>query len=182
MAPVERTEIVDRLERSRQEFLAALAGITEPHAAARPDAERWSVLDCVEHVTTVEEYFLGKLKASEKLAAPRIDKEKEAILSARIPDRSARIKAPAAVVPAGRFTTLAEALEQFNAGRTASVRFAEDRSDDLYFLASEHPRFGTMNGVELMIAIAGHARRHAAQIRETRDALEGPTGAPRTGD
>jgi hypothetical protein len=33
-------------------------------------------------------------------------------------------------------------------------------------LAVEHPRFGTVNGVGLLVLMAGHARRHAAQIRE----------------
>lgn len=172
MAPKERAEIVEDLERSRQEFIAALAGLTESQANARPDPERWSVLDCVEHVTTVEERFQGWLNAAKKLDAPRIDKDKEAGLMARVPDRSTRVKAPEAVVPAGRFTTLEQALEQFNAGRTRSIQFAEDRCDDLYCLASEHPRFGPVNGVELLIIIAGHSRRHAAQIRETRAALE----------
>ena len=102
----ERTEIVENLERSRQEFLAAVAGLTESQAKVRPDPERWSVLDCVEHVATVEERFLGWLEKAEKLDAPRVDKEKEAGLMARVPDRSTRVKAPEAVVPTGRFTTL----------------------------------------------------------------------------
>jgi len=172
MAPKERSEIVENLERSRQEFIEAVAGLTEAQANARPDPERWSVLDCVEHVTTVEERFQGWLNAAKRLDAPRIDKDKEAGLMARVPDRSTRVKAPEAVVPAGRFTTLEQALEQFNTGRTRSIQFAEDRCDDLYCLASEHPRFGPVNGVELLIIIAGHSRRHAAQIRETRAALE----------
>jgi uncharacterized damage-inducible protein DinB len=172
MAPQERTEIVDNLERSRQEFIAALSGISEAQAKERPDPARWSVLDCVEHVTIVEERFLGWLKAAEKLDAPRVDKEKEAGLMARIPDRSARAQAPEAVVPNGRFPTLAEALDRFNAGRTQSIQFAGERCDELYCLAAAHPRFGPMNGVEFLIIIAGHARRHAAQIRETRAALE----------
>lgn len=172
MAPKERSEIIEDLERSRQEFIEALAGLTESQANARPHPERWSVLDCVEHVTTVEERFQGWLNAAKKLDGPRIDKDKEAGLLARVPDRSTRVKAPEAVVPAGRFTTLEQALEQFNAGRTRSIQFAEDRCDDLYCLASEHPRFGPVNGVELLIIIAGHSRRHAEQIRETRAALE----------
>src|ERR1700684_2377783 len=106
MAPTERTEIVENLERSRQELIAALAGLSESQANLRPDPERWSVLDCVEHVATVEERFLGWLEAGQKLDEPRIDKEKEAGLMARVPDRSTRVKAPEAVVPAGRFTTL----------------------------------------------------------------------------
>jgi hypothetical protein len=172
MAPKERTEIVDNLERSRQEFMDAVAGLTETQAKARPDPERWSVLDCVEHVATVEERFLGWLEAAEKLDAPRVDKEKEWGLMARVPDRSVRVKAPDAVAPAGRFQTLAEALDRFNAGRARSIRFAEDRCDDLYCLAAAHPRFGPVNGVELLIITAGHSRRHAEQIRETRAALE----------
>jgi hypothetical protein len=171
MAPKEKTEIVDQLERSRQEFMAAVAGLTESQAKVRPDPERWSVLDCVEHVTSVEERFLGFLLKAEKRDIPSIDKEKEAGLTARIPDRSTRVKAPEAVVPNGRFKTLAEALDQFNAGRTRSVQFAEERGEELYCLASAHPRFGPMNGVEFLIIIAGHSRRHAEQIRETRAAL-----------
>ena len=174
MAPKERTELADHLERSRQELMAALAGLTESQAKVRPDPERWSVLDCVEHVASVEERFLGFLQNAEKLEAPRVDKEKEAALMARVPDRSTRARSPEAVLPAGRFATLAEALEQFDAGRARTVRFAEDRCDDLYSLAAAHPRFGPMNGVEMLIIIAGHARRHAEQIRETRAALEKP--------
>ncbi len=172
MAPHERSEIVQNLERSRQEFIAAVAGLTESQAKARPDPARWSVLDCVEHVTSVEERFQGWLNAAKKLDAPRIDKEKEAGLMARVPDRSTRVNAPEAVLPTGRFLTLEQALEQFNAGRTRSVQFAEDHCDDLYCLASEHPRFGPVNGIELLIIIAGHSRRHAEQIKETRAALE----------
>jgi uncharacterized damage-inducible protein DinB len=172
MAPKERSEIVENLERSRQQFLAVVAGLTEEQAKLRPGPERWSVLDCVEHVTTVEERFLGWLQASQKLDEPRVDKEKEATLTARLPDRSTRVKAPEAVLPSGRFTTLEQALEQFNAGRNRSVQFAEDRCDDLYCLAGEHPRFGPLNGVEFMIIIAGHSLRHGEQIRETRAALD----------
>jgi len=172
MDPREQTEIVQNLERSREEFLHAVAGITESQAKARPDPERWSVLDCVEHVIIVEERFLSRLEAAEKRDAPLIDKGKEATLMARVPDRSVRAKSPEAAVPGGRFATLEQALEQFNAGRTRSIRFAEDRWDDLYCLAGEHPRFGQLNGVEFMIIIAGHSRRHGEQIRETRAALE----------
>lgn len=172
MAPQERTELVQNLERSRQEFLAALDGLSESEAKARPDPARWSVLDCVEHVTIVEERFLGFLEAAEKLDTPRIDKEKEARLMTTMPDRSTRFHAPEAVQPNGRFQTLAQAREQFNAGRARSIQFAQDRCDDLYCLASMHQRLGPMNGVEFLILIAQHGRRHTEQIRETRAALQ----------
>jgi uncharacterized damage-inducible protein DinB len=172
MAPEERTEIVEHLERSRQEFMAAVSGVNEEQAKVRPDPDRWSVLECVEHVTSVEERFLGFLKVAPKTDTPSVDKEQEAGIMVRITDRSTRLQSPEIARPTGRFTTLAQALDQFNAGRTHSIQFAQDRSGDLYYLASEHPRLGPMNGAEFLILIAAHARRHAAQIREVRAALE----------
>lgn len=171
MAPETRSEILQMLEDSRQEFNDSVAGLSEAQAQASPAAGRWSVLQCVEHVTVVEERFLGRLEQAPLLPEPRVDQQKEADLIARIPNRSARAEAPEAVWPAGRFPTLAEALAQFNAGRARTLRFAEQRAADLHSLATEHARFGPMNGIEMLLIIAGHGRRHAAQIRETREAL-----------
>jgi hypothetical protein len=177
MAPQEKTEIVQNLERSRDEFLASFAGMSDSQARLRTDPERWSVLDCVEHVAIVENRFLGWLRDAKKLDAPQVDKQKEAGFAARVPDRSMRVKAPEAVVPAGRYGTLEEALAEFHAARVRSLEIANEQGDALYLLAAEHPRFGPVNGVELMIIMAGHSRRHAEQIRETRAAL-GQAAAP----
>lgn len=171
MAPQEKTEIVNNLERSREEFLAALEGLTEAQAKIKPGPDRWSVLECLEHVTFVEDRFYGWLEKAPKLDQPRRDREKEIRLMAMIPDRSVRANSPEAALPTGRWT-LQEAIDEFNARRTRAIRFAEERSNDLYSLATEHPRFGPVNGVELLIIVAGHSRRHAEQIRETRAALE----------
>lgn len=171
MAPQERNEIVHNLERSREEFLEAVAGLTDEQAKMKPGPERWSVLECVEHVAFVEERFLGWLDQAEKLDARRMDREKELRLMAMIPDRSVRVKAPEAVIPTGQYTTLEDATARFKAMRARSIQFAE-KPGDLYCLASEHPRWGPVNGVELLIIIAGHSRRHGEQIREIRAELE----------
>ena len=99
MSPAERTEIVEMLEQSREEFRAALAGVSESLAATRPEAERWSVLECVEHVATVEEMFLKRLASGEHTEAPPEDNAKEASIAVRIVDRSTRRQAPETVLP-----------------------------------------------------------------------------------
>ena len=172
MSPAERTEIVDMLEQSREDFRAAVAGVSESLAKTRPEAERWSVLDCVEHVATVEEMFLKRLAGGEYTEAPPEDKAKEASLATRIVDRSSRRQAPETVLPKGRFASLAEGLEQFEVARGRSLQFAQERAADLYTLASMHPAFGPLNDVEALIIIASHSRRHAEQIREARAAIE----------
>jgi len=172
MAPEERSEIVQILENSRQEFNAAASGFAESQAKISPEEGRWSVLQCVEHVVVVEDVFFGRLQGAERMPAPRVDKQKEAELVARVPNRTTRAQAPEHVRPSDRFATLAEAIEQFNASRARTIRFAQERGDDLYSMASEHPRFGPINGIELLVIMAGHARRHAEQIREVRSTLE----------
>jgi len=168
MTPEQRTDLVEALEKSRQEFQAAAADVSEEHARAKPEPGRWSVLECVEHVTVVEERFLGRLEAAPRLESPRVDKEKEAELAVRVPNRTTKAEAPEPVRPTGRFSSLAEALDQFHAARDRTIRFTQDRAGDLHWLALEHPRFGPLNGAEFIVLIAGHARRHAAQIQEVK--------------
>ena len=165
MAPQERIDIVQVLEDGRREFNAA-AAVPESLASACPEPGRWSVLECVEHVGTVEDRFLGWLQNAKRMESPRVDPEREADLAVRVRDRTNRVEAPQVVRPAGRFTSLAEALAYFNAARSRTIQFAEERAADLYSLAADHPRFGALNGVELLVLMAGHALRHADQIRE----------------
>ncbi len=171
MHPQEQLELIEILEASRADFNAAAAEVPDSKAAITPEAGRWSILQCVEHVTVVEDRFLTWMQNAPRLESMRVDKAKEADLLARVPDRTARAQAPEAVRPASRFATLAEAMQEFNAARTRTVEFAKQRGADMYRLSLEHPRFGPMNGAEFLMVVAGHSRRHAAQIREARAAL-----------
>jgi hypothetical protein len=166
-----RTEMVEELEASRKVFNNAAGGLSESQAGTSPAAGRWSVLQCVEHVATVEERFQGFLERAGRRDLPSIDPQKEAGLMARVTDRTARAEAPEPVRPSGRFSSLQEAVEGFNAARTRTIAFALERAADLPALDCHHQRFGALNGRELCMIMAGHARRHAEQIREIRAAL-----------
>ncbi len=171
MGPENRTEIVQILKDSQQEFLETVSGLSEAEGQAHPEAGRWSVLECVEHVTGVEERFLGRLEKAPREGAPAMNPRNEAELLARVPNRTSRVQAPEPVRPTGRFQSLAEAVEQFKLARARTIAFAEQQGVDLYSMAESHPRFGPLNGVEMLIVIAGHGRRHTQQIRELRTAL-----------
>jgi DinB superfamily len=59
MAPREKSEIVQCLEDSRADFRAVAEGVSEVQATVRPAPEKWSVLECVEHIVVAEGRFLG---------------------------------------------------------------------------------------------------------------------------
>src|SRR5215467_171684 len=163
MAPKDQSQIIQDLESSREDFKTAVDGLSEASATIRPAPDRWSVLECVEHVVTVEERFHGRLDNEARVDAPRPDKEKETRLAIAVVDRTTRAQAPEPVQPKGRFQTLIEAVEAFHAARDRSIRLAGERGEQVYSVAWQHPRFGLLNGGELLVLIAGHCRRHAAQ-------------------
>ncbi|MEO5922711.1 MAG: DinB family protein [Bryobacteraceae bacterium] len=158
------------LEDGRQDVVASVLNLPDELAAIKPGPEKWSVLECLEHIVAVEERFLGFL-ANGAVIVPTPSDDKEAQLSARVRDRSDRVQAPEAVVPTGRYTSVEEALTAFQRVRDLSVRVAQERGDALYGIGVKHGRFGDINGSELVHVLASHACRHAAQIRETRAAL-----------
>jgi hypothetical protein len=165
--------LIELLESGRQDVLDAVDGLTEGDALAKPSPDRWSVLECMEHVVIVEERFQGWLENGP--AIPSVPKpENESRLFNMVTDRSSRVTAPEAVVPSGRFLALKEALLAFNAARDRSVSLVKEHGDALYTIGARHGRFGELNGVEVVHLMAGHARRHAAQIRELGQAASDP--------
>jgi len=64
MTPETAPDLIRMLTDSRRELNEAAAGFTDAEAAATPQAGGWSALECVEHVTFVEERFLGRIAAA----------------------------------------------------------------------------------------------------------------------
>lgn len=170
MAPEQEIEIIKILEQSREDLHSAVKGVNDAESRTRPAEGRWSVLECLEHVATVERRFLSRLESAGQLESS-IDPQREAGVLAMVTDRSQRRQAPEPVQPAGRFASLADALADFDSTRAAVIRFAQAHHAELRTLGAEHALFGRVTGYELMLIIAGHPCRHAAQIREARVAL-----------
>lgn len=167
MSPERRAEIVDLLEQSRQAFHEAAEAVHAELAHRRLAEDAWSPLDIAEHVVLAENgmfRILGMAKPDETAAENR---EKEAALGKMIVNRAKPVPSPDRVKPAGRFPTLADALAQFDEARQRTIVFARETEHDLFGITAQHPFFGAVNGYELLIIMAGHARRHAAQIAET---------------
>lgn len=129
------------------------------------------MLECMEHIAIVEDRFLGWILNGRTESAPERSWERQTKLFTMITDRSYRVQAPETALPVGRFATLQEAVDAFIAARQATINLHNERGQALYEVAATHPRFGEMNGADVMHVAAAHARRHADQIRETREAL-----------
>jgi uncharacterized protein YjbI with pentapeptide repeats len=162
--------LVEILESGRQDFLEAVSQITSDQASTQPSPSAWSVLNCIEHVIAVESRFLSWIARGANVT-PHRDSDREIKLFTLIRNRETKVEAPEAVRPSGRIKSLDEGIVAFNAARDRGILFVRERGDALYSVCANHPRFGTVNGVEVMHLIDGHARRHADQIREISEVL-----------
>ncbi len=154
---------VSILEAGRLDFLEA---VRSAPAGRRASADAgWTVLECIEHVIAVERRYLDWLADGTATATQRRP-ERELQLLGMIRSRGTKVEAPAVFQPVGRFKTLDAAVAEFQTVRDRSVRTARDVGEGLYSISVRHPRFGGVNGAELMQLMDGHARRHADQIRE----------------
>jgi uncharacterized damage-inducible protein DinB len=167
----DREQILKLLAESRDALLAAAAGLSDEQAKIRPAPDRWSVLDCVEHVAFVEHGLFTLLTANLVPAEPSGDRSREALFLREATNRARKFTAPERAHPTGKFLTLAAALEKFCQARARSTEFVEHCELDLRAHSAPHPVLGSVTGQEFLIVLALHPARHAAQIREVRQTL-----------
>jgi len=172
MTEHEGLEILDSLERGPGVLLDALQGVTGELAERVPGPEKWSILQCVEHMALSEEYLVSRLLAAEQVSAPLVDREREAKLIARATDPSKPAKAPEPAAPRGTFATLQEALQNLLSSRRRAVQFAQDHvQEDLRCWITSCLPFGKVNCQEVLLLTAAHMVRHAKQIEEIKALL-----------
>ena len=168
----ERASILDSLLTGRDALAASLRGVTDELAIRTPGQDRWSILQCLDHVAVVEDYLFGQIVIATEADGAVGSPEREARIRERAADRSRPIAAPAEGTPSGRFATVAEALNHFLESRARTIEFVETTAADLRMQVTTHPLIPKVNCYEVLLMIAAHPHRHAQQIAEIRAALE----------
>ena len=157
--------LAETLEAGRRDFLEAARGLDAGQAGVRAGDGGWSAVECIEHVIAVEDRYLEWMKNAAP-EGPRRDREREFRLFNIARSRLTKVEAAEAVRPRGRLRTLEEAIEAFRAARARSIAWVREKGGEMYSIGVKHPRFGRLNGAEIVQLMDAHARRHAEQMRE----------------
>jgi DinB superfamily len=165
----ERQSILAKLRETRKAFLDEVHGVSEDQARWKPAPERWSILECAEHVAVAERRMLDRLtKEARPLARAVARPGREDEILAGGTDRTKKFKAPEGAAPAGRFATLAEAVRAFDANRSETIAYIEGCREELRSRETVHPLFGSITAQECLALLTIHSARHALQVREVR--------------
>jgi len=170
---IDKQFLLALLQETREIFLHSFAGVTEEQSRMKPAPDCWCVLDTVEHLTTAETIQL-KLISTHRTPRPADAPNREQAFLHMIPNRTHKMESPEGARPIGRFATLADAAEQFRTTRAGVIQFLEQYTEDLRTseVKHPHPAAGMVSICEMLVAMAMHAKRHAAQIEEIRTRLD----------
>ena len=180
MDNLERERVLRYLADSRDMLLSAADGLSAEQRCFRAAEDRWSVADCIEHLSVVENFILTTI---ERMLAEAPGAEKpdtggkdEAVLT-KVPGRGVRVKGPAAVMPTGRWPDFEELLGVFESTRERTVAFAGATQADLRAVAFPHPILGPLDGYQWLLFLAAHCERHVKQMEEVKSDPAFPTTA-----
>lgn len=172
MEATERELVVEQLAESRERLVLTVEGLSEEQRSFRPAQDRWSIADCIEHVTVVEDFVLGKIQQALQ-SSPEPERRDEArgkdqIVLEKVPAREQRVKGPEAVMPQGRWRVFEELVRNFEATRERSVRFSAVTQGDLRCHFFPHPILGSLDCYQWLLFLSAHCERHVRQMEEVK--------------
>jgi uncharacterized damage-inducible protein DinB len=139
MTPAERDKLLKNLEESRERLLLTAKNLSREQLHYRPAPDRWTVAECLEHISLVETRVLGAIHKT--------------------------LEAPEPLVPTGRWPD-DQLLNEFEGTRQQTRAFAVSTTADLRHHFYKHPALGELDLYQWMILIAAHCDRHRVQSEE----------------
>ncbi len=170
ISPAERQYLVAELTDTRNAFLLSIRGLTKEQWTYKATPDRWSVEECAEHLILAEPLLFADAKRMlEGPAIPRLasaTSDGDHLQVAKMLDRTATAKAPAAITPSGLFATPEQAAAEFSKRRDATIAYAASTPDPLRTHGGDGPAGDTNDAYQVLLLLAAHSGRHTAQILE----------------
>ena len=166
----ERKFAVDHLNKTRTDLMDAVKGLSEAQLNFKADTGRWSVLECVKHITLtsagIYDMMQGTLKMPNDSGLKASVSDEQFIKM--IEDRSHKAQAAEPFKPVhSTYKNLDETLKAFNEGRNSLITYVNTTDDDLRNHMAKLP-FGNADAYQIILLISAHTNRHTQQINEVK--------------
>jgi uncharacterized damage-inducible protein DinB len=175
VSDAELAKLLELYDSAQDGLMARLTGMTDEQWTFKPRPERWSVAECVEHITRAEDALLASIQ--EMLETPP-DPEwhaktdgKLALLEQYVPNRGPQgrggVQAPEEIRPTEQWSRR-RGITEFYATHGKVRSFVETMRRDIKdrTLESTVPVFNWLNGHDRLHSLGLHIVRHTRQIAE----------------
>jgi hypothetical protein len=168
----ERKEALNYLKSTKKDLLNAVKGLSEAQLNFKTAPDRWSIAECLEHITLSEMglwqmYRGGMQQPADPAKRAGIKVTNEQIIKG-LSDRSRKATAPEVAVPKGTFQSYEATFAAFNKSRDGLIEYIKTTDADLKNHTLQHPIFKTVDARQFILAIAAHGKRHTLQIEEVK--------------
>jgi len=168
----DRQFLLSGLKSTQVELMKTVEGLNEVQIAFKPDSNKWSIAEVLEHLGTFEEILHWDLFSNqytpEQSGFTSNVLGKDSIMLAYATDTT-KGKSPPAAVPLGRFTTLDELKNYFGYHRAAVIKLIENSSADFrkhyIYRPSEWGDWAVRDLHQYTIVYITHTTRHTDQIK-----------------
>jgi uncharacterized damage-inducible protein DinB len=147
-------EQLARLERTADDFAAAIAGVPDAVLAKRPDGKNWSAKEVVCHVRDTEESFMARFQAIMAMDEPKFLPVE--------PDRWALERQYLR-------NDATEALQAFRARRDECLKFLLGLQPEQWERGGTHATRGRMTLKDFVALMAWHDDNHLDQLKRALD-------------
>lgn len=170
--PLERR--LERLERTADEFAAAIRNRSDADLSRRPDAKNWSATEIVCHLRDIEELCMMRFRTMLAVDDPKV------LVAGATPANSAEWGIVGSELPVDPERWAEErqylrndatlALDAFRRRRQESLEFLGRLTPGQWQRGSIHPTLGRLTFADWTALLAGHDDNHLSQLQR---ALEG---------
>ena len=169
LSKADRGKAAASLKATQKALAKAVKGLNSTQLNYKPDADTWSVAECIEHLTKSEEGLTMLVQGTLKEAAnPEMRSEvkmSDEQVYGMITDRSNKIKTRPELEPKNSFGTVDGSFDAFNKKRKANIKYVKKTEDDLRNHFYDFP-FGKVDSYQIIMFMSGHTERHTKQILE----------------
>lgn len=178
LTDIEKTKMKEVLHNSFLKFNATVNNLSEAQLNFRQSADKWSIAECIEHITLAELEFpkileREMLKPANPELRSKINIQDDAIQSKMV-SRKWKAKSPEIFKPSNKFANTKEAITAFQNQRNNTIAYVETTKDDLRNRYWKHPLTGTIDLYQTLLLMSAHLERHVAQMEEIKQAVGFP--------
>ncbi len=162
------------LEDTRNALVDSVVGLSAQQWEFKPAQDRWSIAEIVAHLVIIEgriHALIGRMGEAPEPPPEWDQAEMDARILREVPDRSAKVQAPAVLCPTEAWSRT-EALARFFKTREQTIQLLSGPSLRGHVLP--HPIMGFWDGYQWLVAVGAHGMRHTGQILEVKSAPNFP--------
>ena len=170
MTKQERNFVVKYLNETSNYMTKTLKGLSAEQLSFKPNAESWSVEECLKHIAISEQNLWASFVDSALATDPDPSKRAEVKMNDEqimglIESREQRVKTFAPFEPSNKPEGFKSVLKEFKALRGVHTKWVKKTDEDLRNRYATTP-FGVIDAYQAILFMAGHTKRHTDQMKE----------------